>query len=211
AEMAQQFERMGADAIELNLGCPNRGIMVGRSASETMGRYWSETPERAFRVVSAVKEAVIIPVWAKFPYEIVFPKPEVTRQMAEAGADGLDFYASVPMGMAINLETGRPVLGNPRGTGIVSGHGMKPLGVRCTVELCRRLPVPVIASGGVFGGLDVIEYIMAGAHAVGVMTGIMQKVHARDIVTEAEQFLSAAGYQSLADIRGKVLQFLPED
>ena len=58
AEMSVGLAIKGADAIELNLVCPHRGTMVGRAKDEPLGRYWSQTPERSFKVVKAVKDAV---------------------------------------------------------------------------------------------------------------------------------------------------------
>lgn len=209
AEMSREFERKGADGIELNLGCPHRGGMVGKTTEEHLGRYWSETPERSFRVVRAVKDAVKIPVWAKFPFEIVYQNPEAVLKMEAAGVDGVSPYAAVPMGMAINLETGKPVLGNPKGTGTVAGQAMKPLGIKCVAELSKLLKTPVIASGGVFSGHDAIEYIMAGTQGVQLLTAIMQKISVPDMTAEIEKFMLDHGYENLQAFRGKALDFLP--
>jgi dihydroorotate dehydrogenase (NAD+) catalytic subunit len=209
AEMAREFERKGASAVELNLVCPNRGRLVGRSQEETLGQYWAETPERSYRVVKAVKDAVGIPVWAKFPFETVYRKPLVIRKMQESGAAAAVVTTSMPKAMAIDLTTGRPRLGNPRGAGAVGGRIMKPLGINCVSELSRIVGIPVIATGGVFSGLDVIEYMMVGAHAVGVLTAFMHKIPVREMLYEIEEFLSLYGYDNLQTLRGKTLDFLP--
>ena len=111
--------------------------------------------------------------------------------------------------MAINLETGKPVLGNPKGAGAVSGAVMKPLGIHCVAELSRVVKIPVIASGGVFSGLDVIEYMMVGAYAVAVLSAAMQRVSVFKMLTEIEDFLTARKYDNFAGIRGKSHKYLP--
>ena len=209
AEMSIEFENNGADAIELNLGCPHRGSMVGRPRDEPLGRYWAETPERSFKVVRAVKDAVQIPVWAKFLFEIVSKNPEIVLKMEDAGVDVVVPSVAIPMGMAINVETGKPVLGNLMGTGTVAGHAMKPLGIKCAADLSRMLRTPVVASGGVFSGLDIIEYMMVGAQGVQVLTATMEKISVIDMIAEIEKFMSNKGYHSFQDFRGKALEFLP--
>jgi len=159
-EMSLEFERKEADAIELNLVCPNRGSMVGKTRDETLGRYWSETPERSYTVVRAVKDVVRIPVWAKFPFEIVYRDSRIVQKMEEAGVDAAVATVTMPRAMAINLKTGKPVLGNPRGSGAVGGPTMKPLGINCISEISRLVRIPVIATGGVFSGLDVIDVFL---------------------------------------------------
>jgi len=209
AEMSVEFEKKGADGIELNLGCPHRGSMVGRPRDEPLGRYWAETPERSFKVVRAVKNAVSIPVWAKFLFEIVSKNPGIVLKMEEAGVDAVVPSVAVPMGMAINVETGKPILGNLMGTGTVAGHAMKPLGIKCVADLSRILRTPVIASGGVLSGLDVIEYAMVGAQGVQVLTAIMQRISVLDMIAEMQKFMSDKGYNSFQDFRSKALEFLP--
>jgi len=208
-KMSLELEEKGADAIELNLACPNRGIMAGGQKNESLGRYWSETPERSFMVVKAVKDVVKIPVWAKFPWGVVFNNPEVVLKMEEAGVDAVVPPAVLPNAMAINLETGKPILGNPAGTGALQGRAMKPIGIKCVHELSRILRTPIIATGGTFSGLDVIEYIMVGAQGVGVLTAIMQKVSVLDMIAEIENFMLDKGYDSFQAFRGKVFEFLP--
>jgi len=210
AEMSMEFEKKGADAIELNFCCPHRGRLVGRPRNESLGRHWAETPERSYAVVKAVKDAVKIPVWAKFIGEAGFKNYEIVLEMEKAGADAVIPLVAAPGGMAINLDTGRPVLGNPEGTGTLTGQAMKPLGIKLVADISRVLRTPVIASGGAYSGTDVIEYIMAGAQGVQVLTVIMQKEGTvPDMITEIETFMLDKGYHSFQDFRGKTLDFLP--
>ena len=208
-EMSREFEKNKAAGVELNFVCPNRGVLVGKVQEESLGRYWVETPDRAYPVIKAVKAAVKIPVWSKFPFETVYKNHEILRKMEQAGVDAVVVTTSMPKAMEINLDTGKPILGNARGAGAVGGYIMKPLGVYCVSELARIVKIPVIGSGGVFSGLDVIEYIMVGAQAVSVLTAIMQKVTVARMLEEIKNFLSTKGYHNLNEIRGKSLKFLP--
>jgi dihydroorotate dehydrogenase (NAD+) catalytic subunit len=207
--MAAEFEKQGADAVELNFVCPNRGKMVGGGAEECLGRYWSDSAERSYAVVRATKEAVTIPVWVKYPFETVYRDRRVPLKIEEAGADVHTVMTTMPRAMAIDLETGRPVLGNPRGAGAIGGSVMKPLGIHCVSELTRVVRSPVVATGGAFSGLDIIEYLMVGAQAVEVLTAIMHKVSVDGMIAEIEDYMFVRGYGSLSDFRGRTLGFLP--
>jgi len=160
-------------------------------------------------VVKAVKDAVEIPVWAKFPSLPVLNNPEIALKMEEAGADAVVPFPGAFAGMVIDLKTGRPVLGNPEGTGSITGQAIKPAGIKCVSELSRILRTPVIATGGVSFGLDVIEYAMVGAQGVEVLTAIMQRTKVLDMIAEIEKFMSDKGYDSFQHFRGKALEFLP--
>lgn len=208
-EMSGEFERNKADGIELNFVCPNRGVLVGRVGEESLGRYWVETPERSYPVIEAVKRAVKIPLWAKIPFETVYKNHDILHNMEKAGIDAIVVTTTMPKAMVINLETGKPVLGNPRGAGAVSGAAMKPLGIHCVAELSRVVKIPVIASGGVFSGTDVIEYMMVGAQAVAVLSAAMQKISVLKMITEIDEFLSGRGYKNIIEIKNKSLKYLP--
>jgi dihydroorotate dehydrogenase (NAD+) catalytic subunit len=183
--------------------------MVGRLRDEPIGKYWAETPERSFIAVRSVKDVVKkIPVWVKFLFDTVGRNPKVILKMEEAGADALVPTLGISGALAINLENGKPVLGNPRGMGTVAGHAMKPVGIKCVAELSKIVQTPVIASGGVFSGLDVIEYLMVGAQAVEVLTAIMLKVNVLDMLAGIEKFMSDKGYDSCQAFQGKALEFL---
>jgi dihydroorotate dehydrogenase (NAD+) catalytic subunit len=208
-EMSVELAKNGADAIELNLVCPHRGTLVGRPKDEPLGRYWSQTPERSFMVIKAVKDVVKIPVWAKFPSLPVLNNFEIALKMEEAGVDALVPFPGAFVGMVIDLNSGKPVLGNLEGTGTITGHAVKPGGIKCVSELSRILRKPVIGTGGVSSSVDVIEYAMVGAQAVQVLTAIMQKTTAFDLIAGIEKFMSDKGYDSFQELIGKTLAFLP--
>jgi dihydroorotate dehydrogenase (NAD+) catalytic subunit len=183
--------------------------MVGSRNDETLGRYWSETPERGYAAVRAVKDVVGIPVWAKFPFETVYRDQNIVLKMEEAGADAAVVMTTMPRAMAINIRTGRPLLGNPKGAGAVGGPTMKPLGIHCVSEVSRILRIPVIATGGVFSGLDVVEYAMVGACGIEVLTAVMKKRAVQAMLAELRSFMSKNKYDSYQAFRGKALGFLP--
>ena len=206
ADMAAHLERAGADAIELNLVCPHKGRLVGGPEEEPLGDYWSRTPEQIVSVIRSVKEKVGIPVWAKFPS--VRPA-DVVSAAQEAGADAIVPFPGVIPGMVIDVEAGKPVLGNVEGSGTITGQAIRPLGIKVVSELSRKTDVPIIGTGGVATGRDVVEYLMAGAYAVQVLTHVMRKPTIDDILSELEEFTKKKGFEGVAEMRGLALRYLP--
>jgi dihydroorotate dehydrogenase (NAD+) catalytic subunit len=180
-------------AIELNLSCPNledRGFMFALSA------------ERTASVVAAVKQAAMVPVFAKLT-------PDVTDLVAiadaavKAGTDGLSLI-NTTLGMSIDTRTFRPKLST--GTGGLSGPAIRPIAVRCIWQVHQAMPhVPIIGMGGVASGEDAIELILAGATAVAVGTANFYDPSATDHIREGiESFMRERSITSLDQIRGRV-------
>jgi len=146
----------GVPVIEINLSCPNLD-----------GHLFALDATRSAEVVRAVREAVDLPIGAKLS-----PNSEdiahVAESCAEAGADWLVLTNTV-WGARIDLRTRRPVL---TGTiGGYSGQPLKPIAMRCVIEVHRALPsIPIIGCGGVSSAEDVVEYLLAGASAVAIGT-----------------------------------------
>src|SRR5512137_907774 len=159
AEFAQIARSLKADAFELNLSCPH----AEKYGSE-LGRY----PDLVESVTGAVKAAASVPVWVKLTpntADIV----ELGRAAQAGGADAVVAINTLKA-MAIDIETGYPILGNKFGG--LSGSAVKPVAVRCVYELASNLDIPVIGVGGVSSWEDAAEMMMAGAKAVQVGTAL---------------------------------------
>ena len=146
-------------AVELNVSCPN---------VEDSARMFAHSPSSTAQVVAAVVACELgLPIFAKLSpntFEVV----DVARAAVDAGATGLTLVNTL-LGLGIDPETRRPLLGGV--TGGYSGAPIKPVALRIVNEVTRALPgIPVIGTGGVATGLDAIEMLLAGAHAVGVGT-----------------------------------------
>jgi dihydroorotate dehydrogenase (NAD+) catalytic subunit len=77
------------------------------------------------------------------------------------------------MGMAIDAESRTPVIGNNQGG--LSGPAIKPvalLKVHQVYQVCREHNIPIIGQGGVSCAEDALEFLIAGATAVGVGTAL---------------------------------------
>lgn len=160
-EFAQIARGLKADAFELNLSCPH-----AENYGSELGRY----PELVEAVTGAVKAAADAPVWVKLTpntADIV----ELGLAAQRGGADAV-VAVNTLKAMAIDIESGRPILGNR--VGGLSGKAIKPVAVRCVYELAARLEIPVIGVGGVEGWEGAVEMMMAGASAVQVGTALLK-------------------------------------
>ena len=192
AKVAAGLAGAGLAAVEVNLSCPNLED----------GRMFSLDAGPSAEVVRAVAEAVSVPVGAKLS-----PNTDdivgVAASCVEAGADFLTLTNSV-MGFGINLEKRRPVLSG--GVGGYSGPGLKPISLRCVYEVATAMPdTPIVGCGGVTSGRDVVEYVLAGASAVGVGTLHFAEPKAGvRLVREIKTELDRQGVPNLIDLRGAV-------
>jgi dihydroorotate dehydrogenase (NAD+) catalytic subunit len=147
-------------AIEVNLSCPNV-----EDRSHVFAHSVDATRDATGAVVAAIGGAT--PVFAKL-------SPNVTDVVAiaegalDAGATGFTLINTV-MGLAVDAARRAPRLG--AGGGGLSGAPIKPIALRAVWDVARSCPgVPIIGTGGVTRGVDAIEMLLAGAHAVGVGT-----------------------------------------
>jgi dihydroorotate dehydrogenase (NAD+) catalytic subunit len=162
AAVTRRFDDSPIDAIEINISCPNI-----KEGGVSFGNY----PEMSAEVVAACRHATTKPIIAKLsPNQTDIA--ENARRCIEAGADGLAVINTIA-GMAIDVGQRRPVLGNVRGG--LSGPAIKPIAllkVRQVYEVAGPLRVPIIGQGGIATPQDALEFLLAGATAVGVGTAL---------------------------------------
>ncbi|MFP4201766.1 MAG: dihydroorotate dehydrogenase [Candidatus Acetothermia bacterium] len=150
------------DGIELNLSCPH---------AENLGAAVGSDPRLVEEVVGAVAQETEKPVFAKLTPN-VSEITEIGKAAELGGADGVVAINTLP-GMAIDVETGRPVLGN--GSGGLSGPAIHPVAVKSVYDLYETLSIPIVGVGGVQSGEDVVELFLAGARAVQVGTAVADR------------------------------------
>lgn len=172
-ELAQKAQLDGVAGIELNLSCPN--VSHGEGA-----RCFAQSVQDTSEVVRAVKAVSRVPVVAKLTPEVADIRA-IARAAAEAGADALSLINTMA-GMVIDLEREKPVLANK--TGGLSGPALHPVAVRCVWEAADAVQVPLIGVGGVSGGREALEMILAGASAVAVGTATFWNPRAPKIVLD---------------------------
>jgi dihydroorotate dehydrogenase (NAD+) catalytic subunit len=161
-EVTRRFDDSPIDAIEINISCPN--IKEG-------GVQFGNVPEMSARVVSACRAATSKPIITKLsPNQTDIA--ENARLCIEAGSDAFAVINTV-MGMAIDVEARKPIIGNVQGG--LSGPAIKPIALlktRQVYAVSKTHNVPIIGQGGIATAQDALEFILAGASAVGLGTAM---------------------------------------
>lgn len=192
-EMAQILSDSDVDMLEMNISCPNvkeGGVAFGTDAG-MVEKITSEVRKRA-------KKPLIVKL-----------SPNVTDivSMAKAaqngGADALSLINTL-LGMKIDINTKRPILNN--NVGGLSGPCVKPVAVRMVWQVANAVDLPIIGMGGIMSAEDAAEFMLAGADAVAVGTGLFKNPM---LPVEVSRGLSAYadknGYASVTEITGKVV------
>ena len=161
-EVTRIFDDSPIDAIEINISCPN--VKEG-------GVTFGNDPAMSARVVAACRAVTQKPLITKLsPNQTDIA--DNARRCLEAGTDAFAVINTI-MGMAIDIEARRPILGNRQGG--LSGPAIKPIAllkVHQVYEVSRPHGIPIIGQGGIASAADAIEFLLAGATAVGIGTAL---------------------------------------
>lgn len=192
-EVTRRFDQSPIDAIEINISCPN--VKEGGVA---FGNY----PDMSAQVVQACRRVTGKPLITKLSPNQTDIR-ENARRCIEAGSDALSVINTV-MGMAIDVESRRPVIGNIQGG--LSGPAIKPIAllkVHQVYEVARRHHVPIIGQGGITTVTDALEFIIAGASAVGIGTSLFyDPMVCRKLNTGIREFLQAHALANVEELVG---------
>jgi dihydroorotate dehydrogenase (NAD+) catalytic subunit len=192
-EVTRRFDQSPIDAIEINISCPN--VKEGGVA---FGNY----PDMSAQVVQACRRVTSKPLITKLSPNQTDIR-ENARRCIEAGSDALAVINTV-MGMAIDVKSRRPIIGNIQGG--LSGPAIKPIAllkVHQVFEVARLHHVPIIGQGGITNATDALEFIIAGASAVGIGTSLFyDPMVCRKINAGITEYLHTQGLKNVADLVG---------
>ena len=178
-------------AIELNISCPN----VARE-----GETFACDPNLTSKVVRTARATTDKTLIVKLSPNVT-DIASIAREAEAAGADGLAVINTV-RGMAIDVDTWRPRLGNV--TGGLSGPAIRPIAVLAVYEVARAVKIPIVGQGGIETITDALEFFLAGASAVSVGTGNFTDARIPErIVEQLREYLASRNLRSLQQIIGK--------
>ncbi len=191
--VTKRFDTSPIDAIEINISCPN--VKEG-------GVAFGNDPDMSARVVAACRAQTSKPIITKLsPNQTDIQ--ENARRCIDAGTDGFAVINTL-MGMAIDAESRTPVIGNRQGG--LSGPAIKPIALLKTAqvyEVAKPHGVPIIGQGGIVSATDALEFIIAGASAVGVGTALFyDPLVCKKINAGIRDYLERHGIASVAELTG---------
>jgi dihydroorotate dehydrogenase (NAD+) catalytic subunit len=192
--VTQRFDDSPIDAMEINISCPN--VKEG-------GVQFGNVPEMSARVVAACRAVTKKPLITKLSPNQTDIK-ENARRCIEAGTDAFAVINTM-MGMAIDVEKQKPIIGNIQGG--LSGPAIKPIALLKTwqvAEVAKPHNVPIIGQGGIASANDAIEFLLAGATAVGVGTALFyDPLVCKKINEGIAAYLTKHGLKSVTELVGK--------
>jgi len=191
SEVARRLLKLNPAAIELNLSCPH---------VREVGSLIGQDPEMVYKVVNSVKSSVNVPVFVKLSPNVT-DVLEVAEAAVKAGADALVAINTVKA-MAIDVDLMKPVLGNVYGG--LSGPAIKPIAIKVVYDLFENFKVPIVGVGGVCCWRDAVEFLLAGASAVQIGSGILWRglnVFG-EVLKGLRRYMVEHGFKSVGDVVG---------
>jgi len=195
-EYEQVVERLdaveGIDALEINMSSPNK---------REWGRPPASDPRTAADVIGRVRARTRLPIWAKLTPNVT-DIVAIARAVADAGADAVTLINTLKA-MAVDVHARRPVLSNV--TGGLSGPAIKPVALHLVHEVCKGVAIPVVGCGGIWSGMDALEFLIVGASAVQVGTASLYDPGAPGrIARELDHALLDLGESSVRAVVGSL-------
>lgn len=193
-ELAKRLSAVeGISALEANISCPN--IKQGGISFGTDVRMAGE-------ITARIRSVTRLPLIVKLTPNVA-DIALIARSVEQSGADAVSLINTLT-GMVIDPATRRPVLANI--TGGLSGPAIRPIAVRMVWQVCQAVRIPVIGLGGIMNVDDALQFLIAGACAVQVGTGLfVDPSIPATIVAGIEAYMSEHGFERLEQVVGSLM------
>ncbi|MFH1336632.1 MAG: dihydroorotate dehydrogenase [Candidatus Zixiibacteriota bacterium] len=192
-EVVRRLSRcQGIDMLEINISCPN--VKEG-------GLAFGAQSESAYACIKQTKDSSRFPIIAKLSPNVT-DIVEIAQAVEGAGVDAVSLINTL-VGMAIDVEKRRPILGNI--TGGLSGPAIKPVALAMVWKVAKAVKVPVIGLGGIMNIQDALEFFLAGASMIQIGTANFVDPQASiKIVNGLNGYLKEKRIDSITDLVGKL-------
>lgn len=209
AELVRRCEDHGADALELNFGCPHGMCERG------MGSAIGQEPKVAETITAWVKAVAKVPVLVKLTPNVA----DITEQgmaVQLGGGDAVALINTIKSIIGVDLDDFVPfpkVRGRSTNGGYC-GRAVKPIALHMVASLARHesFSLPVSGMGGVSTWEDAAEFIALGSTSIQVCTEVMHKGFAmvRELSDGLSSYLDSKGMASVNELRGKAAERLSD-
>ncbi|MGA7897783.1 MAG: dihydroorotate dehydrogenase [Nitrososphaeraceae archaeon] len=189
--MVKRLDNLNILGYEINLSCPH---------VKKMGMEVGDDLEMVRNIIRKVRINTRKPIFIKLGVGNmdILKLAEVAKDENANGVTAINTIRA----MAINVQTGSPILSNRLGG--LSGRSIKPVAIRCVYEISKKLGIPVIGCGGIFMWEDAIEFLLAGASAVQIGSGVGHSgIGIFKLITRGiKNYLENKGFRNVQDIVG---------
>ncbi len=196
-------EDTGADAVELNFGCPHGMSERG------MGSAVGQVPEYIEMVAAWVKQHSKLPCIVKLTPNITDIRWPA-RAAHKGGTDAVSLINTINSITTIDLDLMAPTpTVDGKGThGGYCGPAVRPIALNMVAEIARdpqTAGLPISAIGGIGTWRDAAEFIALGAGTVQVCTAAMHYGFriVEDMISGLSNWMDSKGYQTIEDFRGR--------
>ena len=192
AFLAEALDDSGVAGLEVNISCPNT-----KHGSMAFG----VVPETAAEVTAEVRNRTKLPVIVKLSPNVT-DITEIAKAVEAAGADAVSLINTL-VGMAIDTQSWRPVLGNV--VGGLSGPAVKPIALRMVWQTARAVKIPVVGMGGICTAKDAVEFFLAGAQAVAIgAANFVNPCSMQEVAAGVEEYLKSRGLSHVSQLVGQI-------
>ncbi|HHW99022.1 MAG TPA: dihydroorotate dehydrogenase [Firmicutes bacterium] len=192
-ELAERLQQPGVAALELNISCPN---------VEAGGMAFGTSEEAVHQVVRQVRQYTQLPLIVKLSPNVT-DIARIAMVAEEAGADAISLINTL-LGMAVDIRTRRPLLGNI--VGGLSGPAIKPVALRMVWQVAQAVKVPVIGMGGIMTATDAIEFLLCGASAVQIgAANFVEPTTAWRVIDGIAEYMEEQGFASVRELSGSLM------
>lgn len=197
--MSKALEQAGADAIELNLSCPN---LAGKPQAGYDFEYCRQ-------ILHLVRPEVKIPLGCKLPpYLEIAHQQEMAQILLDFKMDFVTLVNSVGNALVVDPSTQTATIKPKKGLGGLGGKYIKPVALGNVWSFYNLLAgkVAIKGCGGVYSGQDAFEHLLCGAQGVALGTVYYEQgpVAFARIENELAQVLLSHGYKSAKEAVGKL-------
>lgn len=185
-KLSSLLNEVDIDAIELNISCPNvKNQPISYSAKNT------------YKLTNLVRKTTSLPIIVKLSPRVTDIQ-KIAISAENAGADAIALINTFPS-MTINIKTNTFKLGG------LSGPSIKPIALRMVFEVANIVNIPVIGIGGIMNYEDVLEFIFAGATAVGIGTAnFIEPMTMLKIIKDLKKYLKKNKISDINKLRKKI-------
>lgn len=178
------------NGYEINISCPN--VVLG-------GISFNASAEKAGHLINGIRKCTDKALMLKLS-----PSAEASFDIAllaeKEGFDAISF-TNTYIGTAVDIDSRAFVFNNKKAG--LSGPAIKPLSLWNVFRMSQTVSIPVIGIGGIRNYRDVIEYIMAGAAAVQIGTGLLIEPDILSRLTrELQAYMTEHNISAISGIRG---------
>jgi dihydroorotate dehydrogenase subfamily 1 len=158
-------------------------------------------------IVKTIRTHTKKPIYMKISPHI--PSPEAfAHAIQDAGANGIVAINSLGPTMHIDVLSRQIQYSNQSGYVWMSGPAIKPIALATIYKIKQAVPsLTVIGVGGIQSAEDVIEFLLAGASAVQMLSAALLKGKGlyQKIIDQLPKTLEKFGFDSIEQVKNTVL------